>query len=396
MKTRSLGLALCLVLLVGGTAEAAKGRAAQSAPPTESFICIEATTGLVLEEQNADVVRPPASMIKMILMLLVAEGLEQGQWTLDYPITITPAIEAIGGSQAYLQAGETFVLGDLMAAVAVWSANDAAEAVAEALWGSVPDYLEAANRRVQELGMRDTVVRTANGLPPDRGQLPDQTTARDMAILAQQCIQHPTIMQWVGMKEFTLRPGHGGKGNTNRLLYQMPGCDGLKTGFTSAAGWCLTATAVRDNIRLISVIMGCQNKSSRFNYAQNVLERGFGNVTRECVIAKGQVLDPPVEVRNCAKPAVQLAAAEDVWAIVPTEAVSQLEVVTERPRVLQAPLAAGTVIGTVQVRLNGRTLSSAPLMVPEELDVAGWKWKMQDSVRRSGERLRRSRSASAP
>ncbi len=371
------------------------GFGALAAPPTpseESYICIEASTGLVLAEHNADVVRPPASMVKMMLMLLVAEGLENGSWTLDQVITVSPEAERTDGSQVYLRTGEQWTLGQLMQAVAVASANDAALAVAEGLWGSKAAYLEASNARAQELGMWDSKFYSVHGLPPEPGETYDETTARDMVILARQCIEHPTIMQWVGQRELYFRPNQAPKSNTNKLLWQMPGCDGLKTGYTLAAGWCLTATAQRDGLRLIAVTMGSNNKAGRFNTAQHVLESGFAGVSRLKVLAKGQPMETAVPVANCTSPSVQLTAADDVYAIVPVASASQIEVVTQQPQIIQAPQEAGTVLGQAQVVLNGRTLSTVPLTVPTRLEAAGWKWKLQQSVRRAGA-LRRTKEA---
>ncbi|MBI2432081.1 MAG: D-alanyl-D-alanine carboxypeptidase, partial [Candidatus Hydrogenedentes bacterium] len=297
MKRTIHVLGCLLAVLVCGQAVAG-----QSPIKPVSAICVEAESGLVLFQQDADVPRPPASMVKLMMMLLVAEGVEGGTWTLQQPIAISTYASSMGGTQVFLKAGEVWPLAKMMDAVAVASANDGAVAVAEGLWGTLAKYLETANRRALELGMIDTVYRSANGLPPDNGRDFDLTTARDMAVLARACVQHDMIMRWVGQREFQFRETDALKSNTNKLLWRMPDCDGMKTGYIRAAGFCITATAQRGGVRLISVVMGNPSKYDRFNQAQQLLEGGFRNVRKLRLVAQGQSLGKPVPVNNCATP----------------------------------------------------------------------------------------------
>lgn len=254
--------------------------AAEPADAEACAICVEAASGHVLSEQNADVRTPPASMIKLMLMLLVAEGEERGDWTFDKPITATQHAQMMGGTQVWLNAGDVYELGHLMKTVAVGSANDAAMAVAEGLWGTEEAYLKAANERAKALGMSHTEIHSVHGLPPSKGETIDLTTARDMAVLACQCVRHPCIMDWVGRKEYQFKPDQDILYNTNKLLWRMEGCDGMKTGYISAAKFCVTGTASRDGVRLITVVMRHPNKYGRFNLAERMLEEGFV-LTRE-------------------------------------------------------------------------------------------------------------------
>ncbi len=371
-----------LFISIVGLAVAKSSDSLTDEPPISS-ICIEADSGMIIIEENADIERPPASMLKLIVMLLVAEGIENGKWTLDTPITATALAEGMGGTQVYLKAGETHPLGDLMKAIAVASANDAAVAVAEGLWGSDTACLEAMNTRARELGMAHTQFHSVNGLPPDPGQPSDLTTARDMALLGQTCVRNPQLMEWVGTKEYAFRPGTTEKTNTNKLLVRMDDCDGLKTGFTRAAGFCLTATAKRDGIRLIAVVMGDQSNFDRFNTAQQILENGFSSVTRVQYLAKGQRVAPAVRVYNCANNEINLAAAEDVWITVKQDDKSTLKVVAQLPQYLRAPAEHGAVVGEAEVKLQGQTIATVPLMVPEDLEVPSLRWKLEQSLRRT-------------
>ena len=245
-----------------------------------SAVCVEAGTGRVLHETHGALVRPPASMLKMMLMLLVAEGIEAERWRGDTVISVSARAAAMGGTQVFLSEGETRTLEELMQATAVASANDAAMAVGEGLWGGEAAYLRAANERAQRLGMRDTVLRSIHGLPPDPGELPDETTARDMATLARACVKMPRILAWTSRKSIRFRPGAAEVYNTNKLLWRLEGCDGLKTGYIRAAGFCLTATAERSGVRLVCVVMGAPSYRDRYNVASALLEAGFARIRR--------------------------------------------------------------------------------------------------------------------
>ncbi len=261
------------------TALVAAGTIAVSAangPSEVSTICIDAATGKVLSSGNATVVRPPASMVKMMLFLLVTEGVEAREWSWEDPITASRHAEHMGGSQVFLRAGETYPLEHLMQAVAVASANDAAMAIAEGLWGNEDDYLEAVNARVASLGMVDTRFNSVHGLPPDDGVAPDRTTARDMALLARACVRHSKVLDWTQVREFSFRHGDATEYNTNKLLWRVPECDGLKTGYIRASGYCVTATAERNGRRVIAVVMGHESFNGRFRAAQEMLENALG------------------------------------------------------------------------------------------------------------------------
>lgn len=382
-----LAVRLCLVMLVvagtmGASKPARKSRkaAARKPKPDVSSICIEAGTGLVIMEENADKARPPASMVKMMQMLLVSEGLRAGRWTLDTPIKVSAKAEAMGGTQVELKENEEFPLGQMMQAVAVCSANDAAMAVAEALWGDEKTYLETVNERAAELGMKNTKFSSVHGLPPDPGEEIDVTTAREMARLAQFCVLDPIILQWTSQKELAFRPTDPVKKNTNQLLEIMPDCDGLKTGFIRSAGFCLTATAVRDGIRLISVVMGMTSNSNRFVESQKVLDTAFGQVTKKRVVAKGAPVGEPVPVANCETRTVSLTAADDLWVVVKHDDADKLKVAPKYPALIHAPLTAGAPVGEVNVELAGKLLGTVALTAPVTLKEADLRWKLMNSL----------------
>jgi len=360
---------------------ALKKGAAPALLPEASTICIEAQSGLVITEQNADLQRPPASMLKMMLLLLVAEGIHEGKWSLDTLITVSTHARAMGGTQVYLKEGEVIKLDDFMSAICVASANDAAMAVAEGLWGNEEACKKRMNERALELGMTNTVFNSVHGLPPSSGEESDLTTARDMARLSQFCVLDPVIMRWVGQKELVFRPEDAPIANTNKLLGRMPDCDGIKTGYTHGAGFCITATARRNDIRLIGVVMGVDGPRDRFEIARELLEQGFAQVTRKRVLAKGDPVGEPIRVTNCETEKVRLTAAEDLAVIVKNEDVGKLEVkVPAAPAFLQAPIAAGTVLAEASVQLQGKELGSVALVPPADLPEAGLRWKLVHSI----------------
>jgi D-alanyl-D-alanine carboxypeptidase (penicillin-binding protein 5/6) len=344
-----------------------------SAAQAPSYICVEAETGLVVHEENADAVRPPASMLKLMLMLLVCEGIEAGKWHDDTPVTASAEAQRMGGTQVYLEAGDTWPLAHLMRAVGVASANDAAMAVAEGLWDSKEACIEAMNLRAWELGMVQTKFTSVHGLPPDPGVLPDATTARDFSILARACIARPRIREWVGDKEFQFRPEQAVIYNTNKLLWRMEGCDGLKTGYIRAAGFCIAATASRDGLRLVAVVMGEAGSNDRFRKAEALLSEGLEQVRRVRLAEAGQMLQSPLPAMRAMTSSVRLEVSAPLNVVVKAEDADAVTLAADHPRAVEAPLQRGTVVGEIRAELGGRVLAKAPLAIAEDLLLDAWR-----------------------
>ena len=349
-------------------------------PQDVSAFSMEAETGLVLFEHNADAIRPPASVIKIMLMLLVAEGLERGDWTLQTPIEASRHAQRMGGTQVFLHKGEVHPLEALMKAVAVVSANDAAMAVAEGLWGSEEAYLEKMNERAGELGMASSEFHSVHGLPPDRGEEPDRTTARDMAMLAQTCVRYAQILEWTSTVSFELRPREGKKYTTNDLMRRMSECDGLKTGYIRAAKFCIAATAERGGLRVISVVMGHNDKRARFDLAERLLLEGLEDVRKARVVIRGVTPTPTVRVANSETKVIALEFSDDVWVTARRSDWDRISVVLDHPEEVRAPMEAKTKVGEVRVELDGEVLSQTSLFLPVALKEAGWMWKVEQAV----------------
>lgn len=266
-----------------------------------------------------------------------------------------------------------------MLAIAVASANDASMAVAEGLWGSKEKYLEACNRRAQELGMTQSVFHSVHGLPPSKGESFDLTTARDMALLGRACVARPKILEWTSRRELVFRESDGVKASTNKLLGVVPGCDGIKTGFIRAAGFCITATAARDGVRVIAVVMG-NTKRGRFESAQEVLEQGLGMVTRVRPVTAGMTVGRPVPVTNGVGPAVSLSAREGLETVVLKADAGKLQLMVSAPSALEAPVSAGAEVGGVKLVLGDKVLGETALLTASGTEAKTLWRRMMDKT----------------
>lgn len=267
-----------IVLLV-----VALGLSASAAPAEyRGALAMDAGSGQVLFEDDADRANPPASVTKLMTFLVVHDCLRAGTLTLQTPVTIAREDAGMGGTQVWLEAGEAFTVEDLLYALMIQSANDAAHALARTAHGSVPAFVQAMNQRAQGLGMTRTTFRTPHGLPPRsrKAEDTDVTTARDLARLSRELLLHTDILKYTSVRERTFRPGQPPPRevimrNHNHLLAKVRGADGLKTGFTAAAGFCLAATAERDGRRLIVVMVGSPDAKTRDIKVAELIERQF-------------------------------------------------------------------------------------------------------------------------
>jgi D-alanyl-D-alanine carboxypeptidase (penicillin-binding protein 5/6) len=263
------------VVLWGATADARV--LIKSRHPYWSAIVVDADTGRVLWEQNADAVGYPASCIKLMNLLLAVERMERGELAADDPVRVTRESAEIGGSQVYLREGEVLTLDELLNAMIIKSANDAATAVGVHLAGSKAAFVALMNRRAQELGLAATKFTSCHGLPPSPGTAanPDQSTARDLARLGREVVRHPLALRYTSARKGSIRDGAFQLQTHNYLLNTCEGCDGLKTGFFNAAGFSIVATARRNGRRVIAVVMGSPERKVRDRVAQELIEKGF-------------------------------------------------------------------------------------------------------------------------
>jgi len=278
MKT-NLAIISALTLLLSSFAPAgAAGLEVMAKDPYSGAIAIDAATGKVLFEDNADAKAYPASITKLMVLLVILDAVEARRLTLDEPVTVTAQASTIGGSQVYLKEGEVFPVDELLYALIVQSANDAATALAIHYAGSKAVFVELMNKRARELGMKDTFFRSVQGLPPEKGQLPDVSTPRDIAKLCRELLKKPDTLKYTSVKRRLFRADAADPFvmvNHNRLLGRVEGCDGLKTGYFRAAGFSIAATAAREDKRAIAVVLGALNKRVRNAKTQEILARGL-------------------------------------------------------------------------------------------------------------------------
>jgi D-alanyl-D-alanine carboxypeptidase (penicillin-binding protein 5/6) len=245
--------------------------------PYAGAIVVEAESGLVLFDDNADAVIYPASTVKLMDLLIILEKVERGDLRLSDTVTVDGDAARMGGSQVYLDKGEKFTVDDLLYALIVESANDAAMALAVHVAGSKEAFVQLMNERAQKIGMKATRFESPHGLPPGKGQSPDISTPYDLSLLAREVLRHPESLRYTGCREKIFRPDQRPlvMTNHNHLLGKVEGCDGLKTGYFRAAGYSTVATALRDGGRLVAVVAGCSDAKTRDRTAKRLLTELF-------------------------------------------------------------------------------------------------------------------------
>ena len=335
-----------------------------------SAILTEKETGTVIWEKNADEIREPASVTKVMTILLIVEALERGEISLDDTVRTSTYASSMGGSQIFLKEGEEMSLRDMLKSIVVASANDAAVAVAEHLCGSEEAFVGKMNERAGELGMTNTVFRNCTGLLDDPEHV---TTARDVAVMSRELIRHDPVKEFTSIWTDTVRDGEFGLTNTNKLIRYYDGATGLKTGFTQRSRYCLSATAERDGVEYIAVVMGEETSAERFRSAQTLLSYAFANYT--LVSAAPLEPIPPLRVRLGRTPYVQ-PVAEGAGRLLVTKA--QAGDITRElslPEELTAPVEPGQRIGTLTVKSGGETLGTFRVVSPDGAERLSW-WEL--------------------
>lgn len=337
------------------------------APQSKSAILMEFSTGEIIFEKNADLELPPASISKVMTMLLIMEALDEGRITLEEKIRTSENAMRMGGSQIFLEVGEEMTLQDMLKSIAIASANDACVAVGEHLYGTEEAFVQQMNERAKELGMNHTYFHNSSGLPAEGNVKGNYSSARDIAIMSRELLKHPEILQWTSTWMDSVRNGAFGLTNTNKLVRHYQGCDGLKTGYTVEARYCLSATGQRNGLRFIAVVMGAPTSPVRNNEISEMLSYGFNTFKAYEVVKKDQVVQR-VKVSRGQINEVDLLAAHDF--VVPVKKGTNPEVTAEvvlKGKVI-APLKAGQVVGELVVKNAGTEIGRVPLRA--QTDVA--------------------------
>jgi serine-type D-Ala-D-Ala carboxypeptidase (penicillin-binding protein 5/6) len=330
--------------------------------PYKGALVEDADSGKVLYESNADMSWPPASMAKMMLLLVAEDQLKAGNVKPNDPVRISERAAHTGGSRVGVVEGQVYPFEELMKAALIKSANDAAVAVAEKIGGSVEATVRMMNERARALGMTSTAYNTVDGLPPRPTHDVDQTSARDLATLARAIINGTDLLKWSGLEQADFDGGVCILHNTNHLIGHFDGCDGLKTGFTYQAGFNLTATARRGNLRLVSVVLGAPSNQQRFAQSAKLLEWGFENYIAVALLKSGEAL--PVQVRVETGQFIQPIVGRELKIVLPRDDTAGIKLEYRVPNSVGGPLKAGEQLGLVVVHNRDGIVTEAAALSP--------------------------------
>ena len=377
MKRVGWILLVCAMLL-GALPQKAEAAALEVAG--KSAVLMDVATGTVLYESNSHEALAPASVTKVMTMLLIMEAIDSGKIGWNDTVTASEAAAAKGGSQIYLKVGETMTVTDMLKSIAVSSANDCACAMAEHLCGSEGAFVEQMNKRAKELGMNDTTFVNCTGLDDAPEAADHKTSAYDIALMSRELLKnHPDIKKFTTIWMDTVRGGAFGLANTNKMVRFYSGCTGLKTGFTSGAGYCLSASAQRDGMELIAVVMGSETSQDRFAACKSMLDYGFANFA----------LYTPALQDHAAVPVV--LGKEETVAAVPSESTALLVEKGQASSItwemtldesVHAPVSSGQRLGTLTIKSGEQVLAQIPLVAQKAVERKGWGDIYVDILRR--------------
>ncbi len=341
---------------------------------SKSALLLERDTGKVLYEKNAHEQLPPASMTKIMTLLLIMEALDQEKITLDEKVRVSEYAASMGGSQIFLEAGEEMTVKDLLKGVAVASGNDASVALAERISGSVDAFVQEMNEKVEELGLENTHFVNTTGLPADD----HYSTAHDMGVMAKELLKYEEITDYTSIYEDYLRKGTEDEFwlvNTNKLVRFYDGVDGLKTGYTSKAKYCLTATAKKEDMRTIAVVMGAETTKKRNSDVSQMLDYAFNQFSTDQLFKNDEAVSK-LNLLKADNRNVDIVTDESVSVI--HEKGEELEDVKTDIQInknIELPLKKGDQVGTLTVSLDGKVLSETDLVVNDNVKKAGL-WTM--------------------
>ena len=358
---------MALALVLAGLPLSVNAAPAEVA--AKSALLMDAATGTILYEQNAHEKLAPASVTKVMTMLLIMEAIDEGRIGWDDMVTASETAAAKGGSQIYLKVGETMTVTDMVKSIAVSSANDCACAMAEHIAGSEAGFVDQMNARAAELGMNDTHFVNCTGLDDDPNAAEHLTCAHDIAVMSRELlVNHPDIKKFTTIWMDTVRNGTFGLSNTNKLVRFYSGATGLKTGFTSNAGYCLSASAQREGMELIAVVMGSETSKDRFNACKSLLDYGFANYA----LVSPEVQNGEVGVKLGTTGSVKAVPAEDPKLLIDKSQRSTVTTEMTLEETITAPVSKGQRLGTMTVKSGEQILAQIPMVAAEPVQKLTW------------------------
>ena len=365
---RFLALLTATLLLLTALPTALAAEQAPVEVAAKAYLLMDRETGTDLCAKEEHKQLEPVSVTKVMTMLLTVEALDSGSIHMDDVVSASAHAASMGGSQVFLKEGEQMSVEDLLKSVAVASGNDAAVALAEFLAGSESAFVDKMNRRAQELGMKDTHFINCNGLPAE-GHL---TSAYDIALMSRELLGHDTIRPFVGIWTDSIRDGEFHLANTNKLIRFYDGATGLKTGSTDSAGFCISASAKREDLELIAVVLGSKTSAERFEGAKSLLNYGFGAYTIVDAAPKEPL--PSVAVKLGEADSVALEQNESCRVLVKRDEAETVTAQVEAPEEIEAPVEAGQTLGKLTLSVNGKAVRTLPLTAARSVErLRYWK-----------------------
>lgn len=368
-------LQLCVMLILPAAyAEEKKAPTVDLTPNAQSAVLMDADTGTVIAEKNKDAKLPPASITKIMTMLLIMEAIDKGNIKMDEKVRVSEYAASMGGSQIFLEPGEEMTVQDMLKGIAMASGNDASVAMAEKIAGSEENFVQMMNERAQQLGMKNTHFSNCNGLPVAN----HYTTANDIAVMSRELLKHEEITKFTGAYQDYLRkesPTPFWLVNTNKLVRFYSGADGLKTGYTSEAKFCLSATAKRDNLRVVAVVLGEPNTKTRNAEVTKLFDYAFAQYTNYPLFKSGDSLGS-FTVNKGQVSTVPLVAKQNYSILMKKgTATDNIRHELQLDPNLRAPITMGQPIGKIVVYSGDNVLADYPLESPVAVDKASW-WKL--------------------
>lgn len=349
----------------------AKGEKAEA---YKHAILIDAESGKVLFEKDAHTPSPPASMVKMMTTLIAMKRIQEGSLQLTDAVAASRWAQQMGGSQVYLKEGEVQSVENLLKAIMIHSANDATAALAEHIAGDTDTFVDLMNEEAERLGLKETHYYSVHGLPAAAGQQDDAMSASDLAFLGRELMKYPEAAKWAATIQEPFRDGQFTLVNPNHLLRQYQGADGIKTGYHNKAGFCVTGSAKRGDLRLIVVVMGSQTKRDCFGSASQILNQGFAAYRMYVPVKQGETLGKDAPVQGGVEEQVAVAPAADVKVLIKRGEEKKVQVEINIPERVRAPVKVGQVVGEAIVKLDGVEVGKAPIAATREVAQASF-WK---------------------
>jgi D-alanyl-D-alanine carboxypeptidase (penicillin-binding protein 5/6) len=332
--------------------------------PYKSYIVVEAITGKVIEGDNIHLKRPPASVVKLMVALVVMEKVAKGEVKLTDQVAVTREASKIGGSQVYLKEGETFSLEELMKATLIASGNDAAYALAEHTAGSKDEFVKLMNEKAKALNMTDSEFHSVHGLPPSKGQEPDLSSSIDLAILGRELLKYPKLIEWTSIKSEPFRDGKFIMNNHNKLLTRMGGVDGLKTGFYRESGFNIVATAQKNGLRFIVVVLGSPKAKTRDDIAVEKFKKAFSQYKMLNIVKQGEVIDKDVILDDGKYRKIKGVAGANLLYPVPNDKKGTVQKEPSIPASIKGEIREGQKLGELIVKFDNEQIGKVDIVSP--------------------------------